>query len=135
MRQAEMKVEPARGGRLSGRVGRLRLPGRGRRSVEANIKRWQGLFKDQDGNPPDRDQEGQGQERRGTSARRLHGEYHPAQFPAARPSRSGRAPGCWVRSSRPTGPSYYIRMVGPDKTMKKLSPEFDEMLKTIKVGG
>ena len=33
------------------------------------------------------------------------------------------------------GASYFISMVGPDKTMKKLTPDFDEMLKTIKVGG
>jgi hypothetical protein len=31
-------------------------------------------------------------------------------------------------------PSYYIRMVGPDRTMKKLTPDFDEMLKSIKLG-
>ena len=29
--------------------------------------------------------------------------------------------------------SYYIRMVGPDKTMKKLKTDFDEMLKSIKL--
>ena len=29
--------------------------------------------------------------------------------------------------------SYYIRMVGPDKTMKKLKDDFDEMVKTIKL--
>ncbi len=29
------------------------------------------------------------------------------------------------------GVSYWIRMVGPDKTMTKLRPQFDEMLATI----
>ena len=29
--------------------------------------------------------------------------------------------------------SYVIRMVGPNKTMTKIRPDFDELLKTIKV--
>ena len=29
--------------------------------------------------------------------------------------------------------SYFIRMIGPDKTMKKLRPDFDQMLSTIKL--
>ena len=60
-----MEVEPAlepdapgavegradRGRRLPGRADRLCLPG-GAGTVEANLERWQKLFKDKDGNPP-----------------------------------------------------------------------------------
>ena len=64
-----------------------------------------------------------------------HGEYHPAQFPGGRAEPVRKGARFLARSSTTDGASYYIRMVGPDKTMKKLTPDFDEMLKTIKVGG
>ena len=36
-------------------------------------------------------------------------------------------------SLRAKNTAYYIRMVGPDKTMKKLKDDFEEMVKTIKL--
>ena len=63
-----------------------------------------------------------------------HGEYHPRAVPrrsAATRSEGGAAAGAIVMTD---ATNYYIRMVGPDKTMKKLTAEFDELLKTIQVG-
>ena len=63
-----------------------------------------------------------------------HGEYNPPQFPGGpqQPVRKGaRLLGAIVTTD---AANYYIRMVGPDKTMKKLTADFDEMLKTIQVG-
>ena len=63
-----------------------------------------------------------------------HGEYHPAQFPGQRAEpvrKNARLLGAIIMGDEA---GYYIRMVGPDKTMKKLAPDFDELLKTLKVG-
>ncbi len=54
--------------------------------------------------------------------------YHPAAVPGgpAEPDRpDARLLGAIVMTD---DVSYYIRMVGPDKTMNKLTPDFDEML-------
>ncbi len=103
-------------------------------SVEANLKRWQMMFKDEDGNPPKIESKTVKGKNVEVVRAETHGEYHPAQFPGrpAEPVRKkARLLGAIVTGDDAT---YYIRMVGPDKTMKKLTPDFDEMLKSIKVG-
>ena len=102
-------------------------------SVEANLKRWQKLFKDEDGNPPKiESKKVQGKNVEVTRAE-TSGHYYPRLVRRHRKSRTGPAPGFWASSSRAKKTSYYIRMVGPDKTMKKLTDDFDEMVKTIKL--
>ena len=64
-----------------------------------------------------------------------HGDYQPAQFPgrpAERKRTNARFLGAIVTGD---DVSYYIRMVGPDKTMTKLKPEFDALLSTIEIEG
>src|SRR4051794_39700711 len=50
MRKAEVKVEPIEGDDYPAELVVYAFPG-GAGSVDANLKRWQGLFKDKDGNP------------------------------------------------------------------------------------
>ncbi len=133
MRRAQMKVEPVEGDDYPAELIVFAFPG-GAGSVDDNIKRWQNLFKDEDGNAPKietRKVQGKNVE---VVRAETHGEYHPASFGGpAQPVRKGaRLLGAIVMAD---DASYYIRMVGPEKTMKKLTPDFDEMLKTIKVGG
>ena len=133
MRRAQLKVDPLEGDDYPAELIVFAFPG-GAGSVEANIKRWQNLFKDEDGNPPrieTRTVQGKNVE---LTRAETHGEYHPAQFPGQRPEpvrKNARLLGAIITGGE-TG--YYIRMVGPDKTMNKIRPDFDEMLKTIKVG-
>ena len=64
---------------------------------------------------------------------RLPATIIPLRSLAARNSRTGqcaRLLGAIVTGKKT---NYYIRMVGPDKTMKKLKTDFDEMVKTIKL--
>lgn len=132
MRRAELTAQPIEGDDYPAELIVFAFPG-GAGTVEANIKRWQNLFKDDEGNPPSietRNVKGKNVE---VTRAETHGEYHPAQFGGRpEPVRKGaRLLGAIVMAG---DVSYYIRMVGPDKTMKKLTPEFDEMLKSIKVG-
>jgi hypothetical protein len=132
MRRAQLKVEPLEGDDYPAELIVFAFPG-GAGTVEANIKRWQSLFQDDDGKPPRIETSTVKGKNVELTRAEIHGEYHPAQFPGrpAEPVRkNARLLGAIVNGSE-TG--FYIRMVGPDKTMTKLRPEFDEMLKTIKV--
>lgn len=132
MRRAQLKVEPIEGDGYPAEMIVFAFPG-GAGTVDDNIKRWQNLFKDADGNAPKietRKVQGKNVE---VVRAETHGEYHPASFggPAQPVRKDARLLGAIVMTG---GTSYYIRMVGPDRTMKKITPEFDELLKSITVG-
>lgn len=132
MRRAQLQVEPVEGDDYPADVVVTSFSNAAG-GVDANIKRWQSQFKDADGNPPrieTRKVKGKNVEvvRAETS-----GEYHPPSFggPAQPVRKDARLLGAIIITD---GASYFIRMIGPDKTMKKITPEFDELLKSIKVG-
>jgi hypothetical protein len=133
MRRAELRVEPLEGDGYPAEMVVYAFPG-GAGSVEANLERWQKLFKDKDGKPPKiESKKVQGKNVEVTRAETA-GHYFPAQFgPRREPDRPGaRLLGAIVMTDQA---SYYLRMVGPDKTMTKLRPAFDELLSTIEVEG
>lgn len=134
MRRAQLTVDPMEGDDYPAELIVFAFPG-GAGTVDANLKRWQNLFKDDEGHAPKMEtSKVQGKNVEVTRAE-IHGEYHPAQFPgqAAQPVRkNARLLGAIIMGDEA---SYYIRMVGPDRTMTKLRPDFDAMLKTIKMGG
>lgn len=133
-RRAELKVEPLEGDDYPAELVVFAFPGAAG-TVDANLTRWQRLFKDKDGNPPKiESKKVQGKNVEVTRAE-TSGHYYPAQFPgtAKEPDR----PDARLLGAIVTGDdvSYYIRMIGPDKTMTKLRSEFDDMLATIKLDG
>lgn len=134
MRRAQLKVDPIEGDEYPAELIVFAFPG-GAGSVEANIKRWQNLFKDKDGNPPA--VESKTVKGKNTDITRVEtsGDYHPAQFPGARPDperANARLLGAIVMTDEV---GYYIRMVGPNKTMVKLRPDFDALLASIEIEG
>jgi hypothetical protein len=134
MRRAQLTVDPIEGDDYPAELIVFAFPG-GAGTVEANIKRWQNLFKDKEGNPP-------AIERKIVKGKNIEvtrvetsGDYHPAQFPGARPEpeRPGaRLLGAIVMTE---DVGYYVRMVGPNKTMIKLRPDFDALLSSIEIEG
>ena len=59
--------------------------------------------------------------------------YHAPQFPGSAPEPDrdeARLLGAIVMTDQVT---YVIKMIGPDKTITKIRPDFDAILKTIKV--
>ena len=131
MRRAELKVEPAEGDDYAAELVVFAFPN-GAGSVDDNLKRWQKLFKDEDGNPPKIESKKVKGKNVDVTRAETSGHYYPAQFGATKePDRAGaRLLGAIVMTD---DVSYYIRMVGPDKTMKKLRTDFDDMLATIKI--
>lgn len=133
MRRAQLSVDPIEGDDYPAELIVFAFPG-GAGSIDANLKRWQNLFKDDDGNLPKMETKTvQGKNAEVTRAE-THGDYHPANFggPAQPVRKNARLLGAIIMTD---DVSYYIRMVGPEKTMNKIRDDFDAMLKTIKVGG
>jgi hypothetical protein len=132
MRRAQLKVDPAEGDDYPAELVVFAFPG-GAGSVDDNLKRWQRLFKDKDGNPPTIESKKVRGKNVDVTRAETAGHYYPAQF-GARPEPNrpdARLLGAIVMGD---DVSYYIRMVGPNKTMTKLRPAFDELLATIKLG-
>lgn len=133
MRRAQLTVEPLEGDDYPAELIVFAFPG-GAGGVEANIKRWQSLFKDADGNPPKIESKTVKGKNTDVTRAETQGEYHPANFggPPQPVRKNARLLGAIVITD---DAGYFIRMVGPDKTMTKIRPDFDEMIKSIKVGG
>ena len=80
MRRAELKVEPIEGDDYPAELVVFAFPG-GAGTVEANLERWQKLFKDKDGNPPKIESKKVKGKNVEVTRAETSGHYHPAQFP------------------------------------------------------
>jgi hypothetical protein len=132
MRRAQLKVEPIEGDDYPAELIVFAIEGGGG-TVEANLTRWQKTFKDEDGNPPKIESKKVQAKNVEVTRAETSGHYYPTAFPGApkQPDRPGaRLLGVIVTGKKT---NYYIRMVGPDKTMKKLTTDFDDMVKTMKL--
>ena len=131
MRRAELKVQPIDGDAFPGELVVYAFPG-GVGPVQANLERWKSQFKDKDGNSPQVETKKLRGKNVEVTRAETSGHYHPAQFPGrSEPDRDdARLLGAIVVTDQVT---YVIKMVGPDKTMSKIRPDFDALLATIKV--
>jgi hypothetical protein len=131
MRRATLKIDPVEGDDFPGELVVFAFPG-GAGSVDANIERWQKQFKDKDGKPPKIETKTVKGKNVDVTRAETSGHYTPAQFGRPEPERpDARLFGAIVQTDKT---AYFIKLVGPNKTMTKLRPEFDEMLTTIEVG-
>jgi hypothetical protein len=131
MRRAELKVDPIEGDDYPAELVVFSFNSDAG-GVQANLERWRKLFKDKDGNSPTiESKEVKGKNTDVTRAE-TSGHYYPSQAVGRKdPDRPGaRLLGAIVLGD---GVSYFIRMIGPDKTMTKLRTDFDDMLGTIKL--
>ena len=102
MRRAQLQVDPTAGDDYPAMLVVYAFPG-GAGSMEANLARWQGQFKDADGNPPkiqSKTVKGKNTEvTRGRDGGPLQAGAIPGMAPE--PERDNAA--CWWLSSRPRG--------------------------------
>lgn len=131
MRLAQLKVEPIEGDAFAAELIVYAFPG-GAGTIDDNIKRWQNQFKDKSDNVPKPDVKKVKCKNIEATRVETSGRYHPAQFGGKpEPDRDdARLLGAIVVTDRV---SYFLKMVGPDKTMNKLRPEFDALLATLSV--
>jgi hypothetical protein len=132
MRRAQLTAQPIDGDPYPAELVVFAFPG-GAGTVEANIERWRKLFKDKDGNPPEAVTKKVKGKNVDVTRVETSGHYFPSRFPGrpAEPDRpDARLLGAIVIGD---GTSFFIRMVGPNKTMNKISSDFDELLGSLKL--
>ncbi len=132
MRRAQLKVEPAEGDDYPAVLVVYAFPG-GAGTVEANLARWQGQFKDANGNLPRI--ESKTVKGKNTEVTRVEtaGHYKPGAIPGmpAEPERDNARMFVAIVTRPRIG--YYLKMVGPDKTMNALKPAFESLIATLEV--
>jgi len=100
--------------------------------VEANVKRWQSQFKDADQNVAKIEQKTVKGQNVDVVRAETAGLYEPPPF-ARLPKKPGyRLVGAIVQTD---DAGYYLKLLGPDKTVTAARPAFDKLLSTIKAGG
>jgi len=132
MRKAQLQVDPVEGEKLPAELIVFAFPG-GAGSVDANVKRWQSQFAGPDGNPPKIESKTVKGKNVEVTRVETSGRYKPGPIPGAAPEperESARLLGAIVVTDRV---SYFLKMVGDDKTMTKIRPAFDELLSSIEV--
>lgn len=132
MRVAQLQVEPIKGDEFPALLVVYAFPG-GAGSVEANVKRWQSQFKSADGSPPKIESKTVKGKNVEVTKVETAGHYAPAPLPGmpAEPERdNARLFGAIVTTERV---GYFLKMVGPDKTMDSIRPRFDELISTLEV--
>ena len=132
MRAAQLRVEPTNGDAYPADLVVFVFPGGGG-GVEQTLERWRKLFKDADGQAPKIETK-KIQAKGGEVTRaETSGDYQPSSgpgFPADPARANARLLGAILLTD---DAGYFIRMVGPDKTMKGLAPQFDEMIKSLEL--
>lgn len=131
MIQTQLAVSPVAGDEDPAELAIYAFGG-GAGGVEANIKRWQSQFKDADGGAAKIEQKAVKGKNVDVVRAEVAGKYVPPPF-ARQPEKPGyRLIGAIVQTDS-TG--YFLKLIGPDKTVSAARPEFDKMLATIKVTG
>ena len=134
MRAAQLRVDPVKGDDFPADLVVYVFPG-GAGSVDANVERWKKQFTTADGGSPK--VETKKVQAKGLEASRVEiaGHYHPTAFPGmpAEPDRpNARLLGAIVVTDQV---GYFLKMVGPDKTMQEIAPQFDDLVKSLDAGG
>jgi hypothetical protein len=132
MRKAQLQVEAVKGDDFPALLVVYVFPG-GAGTVDANIERWQKQFSGPDGNPPKIESKTVKGKNVDVTRVETSGHYKPSPIPgvAPEPERdNARLLGAIVVTDRF---GYFLKMVGPDKTMNSIRKAFDELLSSISV--
>ncbi len=132
MRKAQMKVAPAAGDEEPAELVVTAFPG-GAGGVEANVKRWEGMFVDASKNTP----KAKVEERKGINVEVTRVEVSGRFVAAMTPGQPGRQDkpnfrllGAIVMTK---DASYYFKLTGPEKTIAAASKGFDALIESMKV--
>ena len=128
MRKAQLAVPPVKGDADPAELVVYAFPG-GAGGVEANIERWRGQFKDDQGKAPKA--ETKNVKGKNVEVKRVEvaGDYtDPFAGKGTQPKY--RLLGAIVETPET---SYFLKMVGPDQTVSAAEKGFDQMLATLAV--
>ncbi len=131
MRVAQLTIEPVEADTEPAELVVTSFPGGGG-GLQANLKRWQDSFKDDDGNPPKIESKTVKGKNVDVVRAETGGRYVAAVTPGS-PERHNkpnfRLLGAIVQTE---GTGYYLKPVGPEKTVAAARPRFDELIASIK---
>jgi len=131
MRRAQLDVAPVEGDSEPAQLIVFAFPG-GAGSVDDNVKRWQNGFKDEKGNPPKVDTKVVKGKNVDATRVEIAGHYIAPVLPGspqANDKPNYRLLGGIVQTG---GTGYFLKMVGPDKTVRSAAKGFDELLASMK---
>ena len=131
MRKAQLTVAPAEGDSEPAELVVTSFPG-GAGGVKANLERWQKQFRDGDDNPPKVESKSVPGKNVEVVRAEVAGRYVAAVFPGSPQSHNKpnfRLLGAIVEAGDTT---FFLKLVGPEKTMLAARPAFDTLLGTIK---
>jgi hypothetical protein len=132
MRKAQLQVEPVKGDDFPATLVVYVFAG-GAGSVEANVERWQKQFVGGDGTPPKIESKTVKGKNTEVTLVETAGRYKPSPLrgaPAEPERENARLLGGIVTTEKN---GYFLKMVGPDKTMTSIRPAFEELLKSIEI--
>jgi len=132
MRRAQLKVDPAEGDPEPAELVVFAFPG-GAGTVEDNVSRWQGQFKDKDGKLPK--VESKTIKGKNVEVIRVEtgGNFVAPEFPGS--PKLMNKPDFHLLGAIVQTPStgYFFKMIGPDKTMAAAEADFDRLITSIVV--
>jgi hypothetical protein len=133
-RIAQVKVAPAEGDKEAAELLVYSFPGDAG-GVEANLKRWQGQFRDKDGKAPAIESARRKGKNVDVTVAEVAGRYVAAVRPGS--PETLNKPGFRLLGAIVLAPenAYYFKMIGPDKTIKAAKPGFDALVKSIEAQG
>ncbi len=130
MRRAQLKVDKAAGDPEPAELVVFAFPG-GAGTVKDNVSRWQSQFKDKDGKPP----EIESKTLKGKNVEVIRvetgGHYLAPEFPGS--PKLLNKPDFHLLGAIVQTPStgYFLKMIGPDKTMAAAEAGFDHLITSI----
>jgi hypothetical protein len=133
MQKEKLKIEPVKGDDDGAELIITALPGAAG-GVEMNVARWEKTFKDKDGNQAKAEVKkvkGQNVE---VSRVEIAGHYTPANFggPKQPDKPNARLLGAIVITD---SNGYFLRLIGPEKTVNAAKADFDKMIASMKADG
>ena len=132
MRRAQLKVVPVEG---DSEPAELVVTGfaRGAGTVEQNVSRWQGMFKDKDGKPPKIETKTIKGKNVEVIRVETGGNFVAPEFPGS--PKLMNKPDFHLLGAIVQTPStgYYLKMIGPEKTMAAAEAGFDRLITSITV--
>jgi hypothetical protein len=132
VRKAQLQIEPVKGEDFPATLVVYVFRG-GAGSVEANVERWQKQFVGADGNPPKIENKTLKGKNTEVTLVETAGHYKPRPAPGAPPEperENARLLGGIVTTEKN---GYFLKMIGPDKTMASIRPAFEDLIKSIEI--
>jgi hypothetical protein len=133
MRKAQLKIEPAKGDERGAELIVSTFAGTAG-GVDANVGRWEKTFKDKDGNPVKAEVKKVKGKNVDVTRVELAGHYYPANFggPQQPDQPNTRLLGAIVLTD---DTSYFVRFIGPEKTISDAKADFDKLIASMKAEG